>query len=103
MVRYLLSRIGVTITLNTLNPEELVAAEVRPVSDDIPEELVTHAIELLQSSYGIYGHRITGKLSAIDLASAMASSEMQEHRPILQEGADIIASYKPSHDKNIFT
>ncbi len=103
MVKYLLAKLGVTITLNTVSPEELVAAEVRPVSEDIPEELVTHVIDLLQSSYGMYGHRIVGKLAAIDLAVAMDSPDFQKYRPILQEGGDIIASYKPSHDKNIPT
>lgn len=93
MFKYQLQRLGVSVSLPTLSPIEKVAAQFQ--SEGGPPEYVEQAIASLQKSNGAYGHRIVGTaVSAIDLANAMASKEMQQYRPVLQSGQEILDSYR---------
>jgi hypothetical protein len=93
MLKYQLQRLGVSVALPTLSPIEKVAAQFR--SDGGPPEYVEQVIAALGRTNGAYGHRIVGTaMSAIDLANAMASKEMQQYKPVLQSGQEILESYK---------
>jgi hypothetical protein len=93
MLKYLLRRLGVSVSLPTLSPDEKVPAQFR--SEGGSPEYVEQSIAAIQRSTGAYGHRIVGTtMSAIDLANAMASKEMQQYSPVLQSGQEILESYK---------
>lgn len=59
------------------------------------QELVDIVKPVLESSYGAFGHKIGSSTTAVDLDAAMMKPDMQQFRPEIIEGQELVNVWDP--------
>lgn len=91
MIKYKL-KYGIILSLDVTDPNTS-----KPYTIEAPNPgLEGHLRSDLESAYGHYGHTIADSCRAPDLDVALASPKMARWGAEISEGAEILASYKPS-------
>lgn len=80
----------ILISVDSDNPNKSAEIQYQGNQDGIDE-----IKPILESSYGAFGHLIGTVTTPIDLSAAMNSPEIQQFKPELIEGDDLVKDYDP--------
>lgn len=98
MIKYLLRRLNVIVFLESDDPNASAAIQCEGDA-----ERVEVARYYLSAQYGAFGHLIGSATTPIDLDAAILSPKMQEYRPELVEGAELVEKYDPGIPEGAIT
>ena len=81
---------GLTVSLDCKNSTEIKTIEYGSNEGIIDEDL----IEIIKSSYDIYGHIVGNQTDAISLKNLIENEKLKSYKPVLVTGSEILSGKK---------